>query len=243
MTTRGIFGSRPVLDRLLTRSALVTTTTVTVTPGVAGDTHRWVVGDATQAGFWDNYRDGGGPAGGFDVNFEDYDGGVVSLAAFPPTPFELTITRTNRDTITYNVTDNFVLRQGNPVTAYGLRFIVVEGDLGTQGGEAFISFAVGATLDTSETTSTTEEIVTTDWCQVRDFTGKNELTTLQVGGVVELSDRLFVVRNRADAPWKVTDDDGITQRFTFEDVSYTIRGVSEMLGRKQYLVIVGRSAT
>ena len=70
------------------------------------------------------------------------------------------------------------------------------------------------------------------WCARRDFTGRDQV---RIGDAANfsLSDTRILVR--FDDSWAVGDE------FTLESVSYTIRGIARVGGRKQYLEMLSRS--
>ena len=79
------------------------------------------------------------------------------------------------------------------------------------------------------------DVETSIWCQRRDLSPRDQLQIGENTSVV-LNDVYFVVR-AGSADWAVGD------RMTFEGEAFTIRSVSELLGREQYLLLLARSIT
>ena len=81
---------------------------------------------------------------------------------------------------------------------------------------------------TQTTTSTTEQKV---WCQLRDFTGRDQINS--GGGFnYSLEDTRVIVR--ADGSWAVMDT------FNLEGQDYTVRGIASVGGRRQYYELLSR---
>ena len=70
------------------------------------------------------------------------------------------------------------------------------------------------------------------WCGLRDFTGRDQLN-IGDGSNFTLSDTRVLVR--ADGSWDVGDT------FTLDGQGYTVRGISRVGGRKQYLELLSRT--
>ena len=79
-------------------------------------------------------------------------------------------------------------------------------------------------------TSTTEVKV---WAARRDYSARDQ-TRITDGTDFTLEDSRFVVRAEG-ASWTVGD------RFTFENESFLVRGVNELLGRGRWLELLARS--
>ena len=78
-------------------------------------------------------------------------------------------------------------------------------------------------------TSTTEQQV---WCQLRDFTGRDQI--ISGGGFhYSLEDTRVIVR--ADGLWSTMDT------FTLDGDNYTVRGIARVGGRRQYLELLSRT--
>ena len=69
------------------------------------------------------------------------------------------------------------------------------------------------------------------WCALRDFTGRDQLT-IAPGQFFELEDTRVIVRD--DDSWSVMDT------FTLDGDRYTVRGIAQVGGRRQYLELLSR---
>ena len=70
------------------------------------------------------------------------------------------------------------------------------------------------------------------WCGLRDFTGRDQIN-IGEGSHFTLADTRVIVR--ADGSWDVGDT------FTLDGQGYTVRGISRVGGRKQYLELLSRT--
>ena len=72
----------------------------------------------------------------------------------------------------------------------------------------------------------------TVWASFRPFTARQQLQQGE-SGPITLADARFVVR-ASSGVWRTADT------LTFQGSSWTVKGVSELLGRERYLELVAR---
>ena len=94
-----------------------------------------------------------------------------------------------------------------------------------------VAFTISLPTGAEPTTITGAKQV---WCTRLDFRGRDQLN-IGDGSNFELGDTRIIVRN--DGTWSTMDT------FELAGESYTVRGVAEVGGRKQYLELLARSHT
>ena len=217
MTTRQF--ASPVLDRLLQRE---TTTTVEVLALMAFAYDALYIGggDRLDPGTW--RRDGD-----TELRLALLDSAGLSFPTDLMTPLAgVEVAFDGAAATTLSLTALEVVRFGFNLTPASLR-LTFGADLPAAGT------ALTVTFDTGGTQTVTKTATRSVWCARRDFRARDQLQAGD-GQFFELSDTRFVVRAQGQA-WDVGDT------FTFEGESFTVRGVSELLGRLRFTELLART--
>ena len=213
MTTRGYEVN---LDRLLTREHTVEIE-VPATTTYAYDTQELQTGDRVSDGAWRRDSDTE-----LAIGLNDSNGLSFPDLTLPTNGVE--VAWDDATATILNVTDMVLLR--NP---FGLPLgilLTFDATLPAPGTALAIRVPSGGTRTI---TSTTEQKV---WCQLRDFTGRDQINS--GGGFhYSLEDTRVIVR--ADGSWSVMDT------FDLDGDRYTVRGIAQVGGRRQYLELLSRT--
>lgn len=223
MTTRGVFGPRPRLNRLLTRQRTVTRT---VTTPATPYRHRFEAsGTFPAAGKFD--RDLNGRT--LYLAIQDADGRTLPQDNLQ-TPFDLQLQLDGAAPVTASVRSYLHTSRGNvgPVTLGLLRFTeAVAGLVGVAADAELLTTFPG---QQATTTTTMETVMERLWCQRRDLS--IERASALGAGFAAATDVVFVVR--ADGEWETG------QTFEHDGESYTVQRLAELLGPEAYLELQGR---
>ena len=201
MTTRGIYGARPVLDRLLSRQVAEAGDAAAVTYTFTNP-NQWTRTADTEL----MVKMPDGLTEFLPLDIPAQAGVVVSIGAASAT-LEL-ISNIAARTINLEIIGNDLTFAGGvlpPATPDPLT----------------VTFLIGGTIT---------YVTRSEWCQVRDFTGRDQLEGNN-SGFITITSRRFIVRGRSH-DWTTGDT------FAFEGASYSVLGVGELLGRQQYLELL-----